>query len=468
MKVLERVSEGLLDKYNIYAFDYIEYPHKSFWPSSFKVEEYKAALKESCRLKTPLILYVHIPFCQQMCLFCICHFMITHDYERVKAYLKLLYRELDLLREFFKENSLTPNFKEVHLGGGSPTYLREPEFLGLKAKLAETVDFSGLAEFAIEIDPRRVDRERMRFYRAQGITRISFGVQDFDPEVQKAVNRVQPPELLENLLVPEVRQGFESVNFDLLCGLPHQTTASMAKTVEKVIQMSPDRIALSFLHYSPKTAPHQQLMKRDGELPNFQARKLIFEEAARALLRAGYVRTGFEHFAKPTDAVAQAVENKVVQYNSLGATPGRSSSILGVGLHSYSSPGDGCYSQNVYEQPEYEQMLLKGRLPIFRGHCLSRDDVIRREVIRKLRSLFAIDYAEIEGKYGLRFRDYFREERVVLEEFGRDGMLEFSEGGFALTELGKNFANLASRVFDKYSRGREYPKDFFRAPEVTL
>ena len=407
MKVLVGVSESLLEKYNIYAFDYIEYPHKSFWSEQFQAEGYKAALKESCLSGSPLVFYVHIPFCEQLCWFCICHFKITHDYERVKGYLGLLYRELDLLGRFFDENSLTPNFREVHLGGGSPTILREEEFSQLKAKLQTMVDFGRLNEFAIEVDPRRVNRERMKFYQRQGITRVSFGVQDFDPKVQKAVNRVQPPELLEELLTPDVREGFESVNFDLLCGLPHQTTDSMRRTVERVIQLSPDRIALSFMHYSPKTAPHQQLMKKDGELPDFQARKLIFEEAVRTLLSAGYVRTGFEHFAKPTDAVAKAVEKQTVQYNSLGATPGRSPYILGVGLHSYSSPGERCYSQNVYEQPQYEQALMQDRFPIFRGHHLSRDDVIRREIIHKLRSLFALDCGEIERKHGLEFEKYF-------------------------------------------------------------
>lgn len=470
MKVLERVSEDLLEKYDIYAFDYIEYPHKSFWSEQFSEEDYKAGLKELCRSAEcpPLVLYVHIPFCQQMCWFCVCHFKITHDYERVKGYLDSLYRELDLLHQFCVESSIALNFKEVHLGGGSPTYLREEEFLKLKEKLRLMVNFNGLDEFAIEVDPRRVDRERMRFYLREGISRVSFGVQDFDPEVQKAVNRIQPPELLENLLTPEIRGSFESVNFDLLCGLPRQTAASMRKTIEKVIQFQPDRIALSFMHYSPKDAPHQVVMKKNGDLPDFVDRKLIFQEAVDALIRGGYIRTGFEHFARSTDAVAKAVKKRTIQYNSLGATPGRCSYLIGVGLHSYSRLGERRYSQNVYEQPEYEAALAKGRLPVFRGHQLSQDDLIRREIIHKLRTLFTLDRGEIEEKYGLEFEQYFQEEETVLREFASDGMLEFRGSEVTLTDLGKNFSNLAGRIFDKYSRGKGYPKDFFEAPRIML
>ncbi len=469
MKVLEGVSEGLVEKYNLYAFDYIEYPHKSFWSERFSEEDFKAGLRDLGRSgNPPLVLYVHIPFCPQMCWFCVCHFLITHDYERVKGYLNLLYREVDLLVRFCKENQITLNFKEVHLGGGSPTMLQEREFVQLKEKLSGLVDFQGLEEFAIEVDPRRVDRDRMRFYRREGISRVSFGVQDFDLEVQKAVNRVQPPELLENLLAPEIRDSFESVNFDLLCGLPRQTAASMRRTIERVIGMQPDRIALSFLHYTPKVAPHQVVMKKNGELPGFQDRKRIFEEAVDALLRAGYVRTGFEHFARPTDACAQAVEKGTVQYNSLGATPGRCTQLVGVGLHSYSRLGDRYYAQNVYEQAEYETAVNAGRFPVFRGHRLDEDDQIRREIIHRLRTLFALDRGEIEQQYGLKFERYFEGEERVLEEFERDGMVEARGRKIVITELGKNFSNLAGRIFDKYSRGSRFPHDFFDGPRVAL
>jgi len=466
--LLETVDTDLMNKYDIYVFDYIEYPHKSFW-SLKKNEDYKGALRDFFSLEDspPLVLYVHIPFCEQMCWFCLCHLKITHDYERVKSYMKFLYRELDLLHKFFEENSILPSFKEIHLGGGSPTYLGEPEFIDLKEKLQSIVDFKNLAEFAIEIDPRRVDRDRMKFYRAQGINRISFGVQDFDLEVQKAVNRVQPLELLENLLTTEIRKSFDSINFDLLCGLPKQNRETIRRTIQKVIELSPDRIALSFMHYFPNHAPHQKLMKKDGELPDFRERKLIFHEAIQGLVDSGYVRTGFEHFAKPTDAVAQAVQDKTVQYNSLGATPGRCSYLIGLGEHSYSRVGP-YYFQNVYEQSAYEAAVLKGEFPIYRGHQLSEDDVIRRDIIHKLRSLFELDCREIEQKYNIDFEDYFEEEKWVLEEFAKDGMLNLPDNTITITEIGKYFSNLVCRIFDRYSRGARHPYDFFEAPKIVL
>lgn len=464
------IDEDLIRKYDIYAFDYIEYPHKSFWSEQFNEQGFKAGLSELflSGKNHPLILYVHIPFCQQMCLFCICHFFITHDYEKIKSYLKLLYQELDLLREFFKAHSMRPNFKELYFGGGSPTYLREEEFCELKERLSTIVDFDNLSEFNIEIDPRRVDPDRMRFYQRQGVNRISFGVQDFDLDVQKAINRVQPPELLQRILIPEVRQGFGSVNFDILCGLPRQTTSTMRRTLDKVIELSPDRISFCFVHYEPKHAPHQAAMQRHGPLPNFCQRKEIFEDAVQILLDHGYVRTGFEHFAKPTDGVAKAVETKTIEYNSLGATSGHCRYLIGLGLHSYSRVGEYYYSQNVYEIPEYEAALRERKFPILRGHRLNQDDVIRRDIIQKLRSLFVVDTEEMEKKYNIDFEIYFEAEQVVLEEFARDGMLKLEDPTIVLTELGKNFSNLVCRIFDQYSRGPRYPNDFFKTQKVSV
>lgn len=464
------IDDDLIRKYDIYAFDYIEYPHKSFWSKNFNGQNYQTGLNElfSNRKAHSLALYVHIPFCEQACLFCICHFFVTHDYEKVKAYLKLLYQELDLLVEYFESRSIAPNFKELHLGGGSPTYLREPEFRELKKRLSRIVDFKNLEEFTIEIDPRRVDAERMRFYSQEGINRISFGVQDFDPEVQKAINRVQSPELLEGILTPELREGFKSVNFDLLCGLPMQTTLTMKKTVEKVVEFAPDRISFCFVHYAPKYAPHQIAMKRGGPLPNFRQRKEIFEEGVRMLLDQGYIRTGFEHFAKPTDEVAKAVKSKTVEYNSLGATTGRCRYLIGLGLHSYSRVGEHYYAQNVYEIPEYEAALRERKFPVFRGHRLSQDDIMRRDIIHKLRSLFALDREEIQQKYSIDFDTYFEPEQVLVTEFVRDGMLKLEDSTLSVTERGKNFSNLVCRIFDKYNRGPRYPNDFFQAPKVDL
>ncbi len=467
----------LAGKYNTTGFMYTEYPHKSFWSPEFGEEGFKTALKNVfSRGKTaPLLLYVHIPFCEQLCWFCTCHMLITREYEKVKNYLGWLYREIDLLRAFFEEHSIQPNFREVHLGGGSPTFVDEKDFDELIEKLRSIADIGRLDEFSLEIDPRKVDKDRMRYYRSQGINRISFGVQDFDLEVQKAINRVQPAELIENLITPEIRNRFShGVNFDLICGLPKQTPETIRKTCERAIQMSPDRICLNYLHYSPQFAPHQQIMwdgrqGRPSQLPDFFERKMIFLEALDVLTKNGYVRTGYDHFAKPTDAVAKAMQEGRMKWNALGVTAGRYSDVIGIGVHSYSTLGES-YAQSFYELLDYQEALAKGSFPVFRGHHLSRDDVIRRTVIHTLRNFFFLDFREIEERYDIVFKEYFKEELVTLEEFVKDEIVELADGSITITELGHQFANLVCRDFDKFYQANKKARDFgaFFAEEKTI
>ena len=462
----ERLTH-LTKKYNTTGFMYTEYPHKSFWSLEFGDPEFRAAL-QSVFLKsknTPLLLYVHIPYCEQLCWFCTCHMSITQEYEKVQNYLKFLYREIEMLRAFFEKNSVHLNFREIHLGGGSPTFLNEKDFDLLVEKLGGIADLKNLDEFSIEIDPRRVDPERMKYYRSKGINRISFGVQDFDPEVQKAINRPQPAELIEQLLTSEIRASFENgVNFDLICGLPLQTPETIRGTCEKAVQMSPDRICLNYLHYSPQFAPHQKIMidgrnGRPTELPDFYERKMIFMEALEVLTQKGYVRTGYDHFAKPTDAVAVAMREKKMRWNALGVTAGRYADVLGIGVHSYSTLGE-YYAQNFYELPDYQTALEKGQFPVFRGHRLTRDDMIRRTVIHALRNFFSLDFTEIEKIYHISFKDYFHGELVTLEEFVKDGIVHVSDTSLVITELGHQFANLVCRDFDQYYRNDKKAKDF--------
>lgn len=468
---------NLTKKYNTTGFMYTEYPHKSFWSTDFGDEAYRKALKNvlATPQETPLLLYVHIPFCEQLCWFCTCHMSITQEYDKAKAYLKFLYKEIDLLHQFFEENHIRPNFREIHLGGGSPTFVREPEFDVLISKLRQIADIDHLDEFSIEIDPRKVDLAKMKYYRQKGMNRISFGVQDFDPEIQKAINRVQPPELIADLLTPEVRASFENgINFDLICGLPHQTPETIQATCERAAEMSPDRICLNYLHYSPQFAPHQKIMLdgRNGRpeaLPDFHERKLIFLRALEVLTKKGYVRTGYDHFAKPTDAVAKAMSEGKMKWNALGVTAGRYSDVIGIGVHSYSTLGE-YYAQNFYELPDYQKALEQGKFPIYRGHQLTCDDVIRRSVIQTLRNFFSIDFKSVEETFGISFKEYFKNELLTLREFVKDGIVEIHENSIVITELGHQFANLVARDFDKYYSGNVKARDLgvFFANDKTI
>jgi oxygen-independent coproporphyrinogen-3 oxidase len=442
---------NLMKKYNnLYAM-YIEYPHKSFWSGDFNDGDFRTALKSlfSSREDPPLLLYLHIPFCPKQCYYCTCHTFIAKDYEKIKKYLNYLFYEIDMLRNFFDKHAITPNFREIHLGGGSPTILQEKEFDQLLEKLQSIADINKLSEFAIEIDPRVVTRDTLKYYRAKGINRISFGVQDFDPDVQKAVNRIQPRELIEDLLTPDIRECFKGINFDIMWGLPRQTRETFRRTIDTVLELSPDRISLLLLHYAPDVKKHQKLMKK-SELPNAHERTMLFHEAVQTLLNNDYVRIGLEHFAKPTDDLAKAMKNKTLQWNSLGYTTGRYFDVIGIGPGSSSTIND-YYFQNVYPLSDYELAVSNGRFPILRGYKLNGDDVIRRDIIHKLRCYFFVDCLEIEYKFDIKFEEYFENEKLLLEEFAKDGLLEVSEKTFRITELGKYFTFQICHTFDNFA-----------------
>jgi len=448
------IMNNLIKKYDVSsAFMYGEYPHKSFWSDKFNDADYRIALKSmfSYRKDIPILLYVHIPFCRRRCFYCTCRAFVTNDYERVKDYLDYLYREIELFRDFFDEHAIAPNFREIHLGGGSPTILYRKEYDQLVEKLQSIANIKNLDEFAIEIDPRVTTKEDLLYYHSKGINRLSLGIQDFDPEVQKAVNRIQPFELTENLLTPDVRKNFTSVNFDIICGLPRQTRESFSKTIDSVIKLSPDRICLLYLIMAPEFSRHQKLMK-ESELPNAYERTMFFLESRQTLVNNGYVRIGVDHFAKPTDDVAKGLKNKTLFWNGLGYTLGRYHDIIGIGTSSADRITDYYYTHNIYSIPDYERCIANGKFPIFRGYKLNDDDVIVRHVIHNLRTYFSLDCREIEQKYNIEFKKYFKEERTALGGFAKEGIIELSDDTITVTEIGKHFAPLVCKVFDKFIR----------------
>lgn len=450
----ELVQLGLLEKYDcdLYAM-YVEYPHKSFWTETRGDELYRAALRELLPAGSgkPLLLYVHIPFCPRLCHFCSCHTRATSDYGKITEYLELLHREIDLLADFLKEEGLVPDFREIHLGGGSPTMLENSDFVALLAKLRGIVDFSGLSEIAMEIDPRHVSREQLLFYAGQGVNRISFGVQDLNPEVQQAVGRIQPAELIEGLLTPEVRRSFTSINFDIMWGLPRQTRASFGQTIDRVLAFDPDRISLLLLHYAPNVKKNQILMKPE-DFPGDTERTELFLDAVEKLVANGYCRIGFDHFAKQDDAVSVALRERKITWNSLGYTPGRYQDVLGIGTGSSSRLTETRYFQNVYDQERYRALLEQGKFPLLRSYQLERDDVIRRDVLHTLRSHLRLSFPEIETRHDIVFRDYFAAELDRLPPFIEDGLVEIDADSLRLTEGGSLFTTLICRTFDRYAK----------------
>lgn len=442
----------LFERYDIKCFDYTDYPHKSFWSESVGDSQYREALVETfSKPHDATTLYVHIPFCVELCYFCICHKEITRNQEKIKNHVYgSLLPEFDLLEAHFKKTNIRPRVTEVYLGGGSPTILDYAEFDALLEKIKQFVPIESLDRFNVEVDPRDVDEEKLCFYKSRGVTVISMGIQDFDPKVQEAVNRVQPLELVQERL-RVARELFTSINFDLLAGLPYQTEESMRKTVEQVIELAPDRISFDYFRYNEKFYPHMRILKKMNAFPDGVAKRKILAIAANGFTEAGYVRTGFEHFAKPDDRVAKALNQGTATYTSLGAITGSSLNVIATGRSGHGIIGDRYLFQNHYDQSLFKSAIDAGELPIYRGHKLSDDDIMRRKIIRKLRTYFFLDIKAIEHEYSLDFDQYFQQEKKILEYFVKDGLVVLNQHGLTVTETGLHFAELIASVFDAYT-----------------
>ena len=461
-RILQDIN--LLKKYDVEAFHYADYPHKKFWSDAVGDAEYRDALKRfyGGPRDSSVLLYFHIPFCEEICNFCICSKTRTKDYDRVNDYLQnILFREIDMFAQFVRDNDLTLKVEEIFMGGGSPTFMREPEFDQFIEHLAPIVDVSGLKDFCIEIDPRRVDVERMRFYHSRHVNKISIGIQDFDHAVQVEANRIQPPELVEALLTPEIREYFPSINFDVLIGLPKQTRESIRAPIERLVEMSPDRVTLAYMHYSPAYRPNMRQLVRNAPLPDFYRRKELFVEALGILLDAGYVRTGFENFAKPTDPLGRAFLEKTASFSSLGAITGGCQDVIAFGSSGHGNIGPDFSVQNHYGIEECRDALDRGQFPIFRGIDLDDDDKIRGDLIRNLRTYFQVDYAEFGARHGIDFTSYFANELNNMGEFVADGLVTMTATGLEMTEIGQHFANIIASVFDRYVDGPWYNEEIY-------
>lgn len=451
--LLNNLKEDLIKKYNVSGPYYSSYPVLSNWSDKFSSNDYISALNELCLEKEtfPAFLYIHFPFCAKRCYFCICNSIVNHDRASSQKYLTYLFREIDLFHDFFEKHSFVPKFKMIHLGGGSPNLMSKDDFESLILKLKSLVNFEDLDEFAIEVDPRTVDKEKLKFYSEKGINRISLGVQDFDPRVQKAINRIQSPEMVEQLLSPEIRRCFKSINFDLLYGLPLQNRESFRRTIETVNKLSPDRITLIKYAHVPEDRKHQRLI-READLPDYIEGTMIFTETIDNLLDNGYEYIGIDHFAKLADDLAQAMKTRTLWRNFIGVTPGGTHNIIGIGPTSTSCI-NGYYAQNVYFLEEYYKAIEAGIFPILRGFKLKTDDLIRRYIINEIICTSSLNFDDTEKKYNIKFDEYFREEINLLKDFVEDGMLIFDDHSFKVTPLGRIFIRHICKVFDRYLKG---------------
>jgi oxygen-independent coproporphyrinogen-3 oxidase len=404
-----------------------------------------------------LSLYFHIPFCDTVCFYCACNKVATKDRSRAQPYLDRVYRELELQASLFGAGR---QVKQLHWGGGTPTFISRDQMSELMDTTRRWFDLAGddVGEYSIEIDPREADAETVALLRRLGFNRMSLGVQDFDPKVQKAVNRIQSE--AETLAVLEAAraEGFRSISIDLIYGLPHQTVAGFERTLERVVDFAPDRLSVfNYAHLPKRFMPQRRIDEAD--LPAPQVKLDILQATGQRLGEAGYVYIGMDHFARPDDELAVAQQDGTLYRNFQGYSTHAECDLIGIGVTSIGKV-DNTYAQNRRTLDEYYADIDAGRLAVFRGIELSRDDEIRRDVITRVICNFFLDYADVERAWGIDFGSYFADALPRLEPMRRDGLLELDAEGIRVLPRGRLLIRNICMVFDAYLDAKQGPVGF--------
>jgi oxygen-independent coproporphyrinogen III oxidase len=459
MTATPKITVDLLQKYDRPGPRYTSYPTAVEFTESFGAGDYAARLVEANAVAAPLSLYAHLPFCEHRCTFCGCHVVITRDDEVVRRYLGYLHREIDMLAAHLPERR---RVSQYHWGGGTPTHLTPVEMEALHRKMTEHFVIEPDAEVAIEVDPRVTSVEQIDLLRTLGFNRLSMGVQDFDPEVQAAVDRNQTEAQTRDMYDLGRRKGFASINIDLIYGLPMQTPPKFGRTVDAVIGMRPDRVALySYAHVPWIRAQQKWIDPKD--LPSPEDKLALFVDARDRFLAAGYVEIGMDHFAVPGDELAEARQRRKLHRNFMGYTVKMGSDMVAVGI---SGIGDvrGAFAQNEKKLSRYYEELDGGRFPVERGYALDRDDLIRRETITRLMCNLWLDVPAIERQFGIVFADYFAAEIAELsrpEGLVDAGFVVIAPDHIEVAGLGRFFVRNVAMVFDRYLKSKAGDKPVF-------
>ncbi|WP_028950083.1 oxygen-independent coproporphyrinogen III oxidase [Sulfurihydrogenibium subterraneum] len=441
----------MIKKYDKPAPRYTSYPPATEFTHNIDKKEYVKKIIQSNERKTPLSLYFHIPFCENACHFCGCNVIITRRKEVVKPYLDHLYKEMDLYKNLIDTNNR--KVVQLHWGGGTPNYLSDEETVELFNEIKKRFIIDPQAEVSIEIDPRHVDKDRIFLLKEIGFNRVSFGIQDFNPKVQEAVNRIQPEEMIFNVMSWLKHAGFESVNIDLIYGLPYQTLETFSETIEKTIKLNPDRIAVFNFAYVPWLKRLQRNID-EKTLPPPEEKLKILQMTIEKLTNAGYVFIGMDHFAKPNDELAIAQRERTLHRNFQGYTTKAQAELFGFGATSISMLYDG-YVQNYKVLRDYYETIESGNLPIERGVYLNQDDIIRRDVIMKLMCHFRLVKSEISEKYNINFDTYFETELNQLQDMEKDGLLKLYPDRIDITPIGRLLIRNIASTFDVYLRNKK-------------
>jgi oxygen-independent coproporphyrinogen-3 oxidase len=431
---------------------YTSYPTADRFTPAFGEKDYKSWLMQRHlgMHQNAISLYVHIPFCNTVCYYCGCNKIITKDKSRADRYLDYLEKEIKLVAAAL---GCREKIIQLHFGGGTPTFLSDAQLDRLMSMLRTHFDFLPEGEYSIEIDPRKVGRETVHHLARLGFNRMSVGIQDFDPQVQQAVNRVQSEAETLEVIEAAREAGFKSVSVDLIYGLPLQTRESLKRTLDKVIAIAPDRLALyNYAHLPTVFMPQRRI--NEADLPAASTKLDILQDAVKSLADAGYVFIGMDHFAKPEDDLAIALRQARLQRNFQGYSTHADCDMIGLGVSSIGKVGP-CYSQNEKDLDSYYAALDEGRLPVMRGMVLDQDDILRRGIIQALMCRFSLSVEAIEQVHGINFAEYFAAELPAIREYHKLGLLTF-DGDFLMVEpKGRFLIRNIAMLFDRHLRERE-------------
>ncbi len=449
----------LINKYDYAGPRYTSYPTAPQFHEGFGEDDYRATALGSNQAGTPLSLYFHIPFCDTVCFYCACNKIATKDRGMAVGYLERLHREIAMQGELFHRDR---RVEQLHWGGGTPTFISHDQMRELMRVTGEhfTLADDDSGEYSIEIDPREATAETIGMLREVGFNRLSLGVQDLDPRVQQAVNRIQSEQ--ETLAVLDAAQlnGFRSVSIDLIYGLPFQTAESFVRTLDRIIQVGPDRLSVfNYAHLPERFKPQRRINEKD--LPSPRQKLDILKMTIDRLGEAGYVYIGMDHFARPDDELSVAQREGTLYRNFQGYSTHSDCDLVAMGVTSISMVGNS-YSQNVRDLDSYYERIDSGRLPVFRGVELTRDDLIRRDVITQLICNFDLDFSTVEKTWGIRFDEFFADEQARLQDLAGDGLIAMDDHRIQVLPRGRLLIRNVCMIFDQYLPPVTQQKNFSR------
>jgi oxygen-independent coproporphyrinogen-3 oxidase len=453
-------DQDLVVRYGGRGPRYTSYPTALQFNDDLTQADYEAKAKESNDSDVPLSLYVHIPFCHSLCYYCGCNKIVTRNEDRVSRYMEMLYKEIEMQSELFDRKR---KVEQLHFGGGTPTYLDKEQLGALMDHLRQsfTFDESDAHEFSIEVDPRTVDAERIRELHALGFNRLSLGIQDFHEPVQQAVNRAQSPKEVQALMDSAREVGFRSISFDLIYGLPLQSVETFDKTLDVVIAMKPDRLAVYNYAHLPQRFKGQRMIN-SGDIPTPETKLDLLHHTIDKLCDAGYIYIGMDHFALPDDELVLARQNGTLQRNFQGYSTHRHCDLIALGVSGIGGIGN-MFAQNSITTMEYEEIIERGELPIKKGLLIDDDDLLRAAVIQDLMCYDSLSFDDFGAKHNVDFREYFASEIEKLVVLAKDDLIILSDAGIEITPRGRLLLRNIAMTFDRYIDLEENDNRFSKA-----